>query len=351
MTNGLNYFFYQVNDTTKVSHADSSLRVVESETGDSLIVEKDTIVTVDSIVKKEKPTKDTVIVNDTLPAKKKITTVTPKPEKPGVEKTLPVATKKEIPITDTLQATAGQEDTVKVKQDTVIVQNRTLFQPIKRHNITPLKQYGDMLSILIIISVVLTGLLRIWAIKFLRELFNAAFFAQAASKMYSSVNMRNSKPSFVLSVLFVFNTGIFIFESLTFYQQTIWGQEGVLLLLLLWGMILLFTLIKNSLYRFTGFVFDKGLVVGEYLFNASLLSKVFAIALVPIIAFIPYVNLWLVPNLIKIGALMFIILYILQLIRGSRIFLQNTFSVFYMFLYFCALEILPLVILYKILVS
>jgi hypothetical protein len=187
--------------------------------------------------------------------------------------------------------------------------------------------------------------------KFLRELFNAAFFAQAASKMYSSVNMRNSKPSFVLSALFIFNTGIFIFESLTFYKQTIFGQEGVLLLLFIWGIILLFTLIKSSLYKFTGFVFDTGQIVGEYLFNASLLSKVFAIALVPIIAFIPFVNMWLVPNLIKIGAIMFIILYILQLIRGSRIFLQNTFSVFYMFLYFCALEILPLVILYKILVS
>ena len=348
MTNHLNYFFYQANDTTKVSNADSSLRVVKKDTAVSVTSAKGSV---DTVTRETVTTKIPDVPADTVSVRKKIKTEKVRTEKKVVKKVLPVKEKKEASPVDSISSETYSEDSIAVTKDTVVVHHRTLFQPVKRHSMSPLKPYGDMLSILIIISVVLTGLLRIWAMKFLRELFNAAFFAQAASKMYSSVNMRNSKPSFVLSALFIFNTGIFIFESLTFYKQTIFGQEGVLLLLFIWGIILLFTLIKSSLYKFTGFVFDTGQIVGEYLFNASLLSKVFAIALVPIIAFIPFVNMWLVPNLIKIGAIMFIILYILQLIRGSRIFLQNTFSVFYMFLYFCALEILPLVILYKILVS
>ena len=225
----------------------------------------------------------------------------------------------------------------------------SLPAPIPREAISPYKMYNEWLAALLIFSVLLTGMLRLTSIKYLSELFRAAFNMVAANKMYTSVNIRNSKPSFVLTVLFFFNTGIFIFEALTFYRDTIFDLSGFPLLLLIWGILVGFGLMKGFLYRLTGFVFDSSSVTGEYLFNANLLSKIFAIALLPLIAIIPFVNLWMVPNLLKLGAGVFIFLYILQLIRGAAIFLQNRFSLFYMFLYFCALEILPLVILYKIL--
>ncbi len=227
----------------------------------------------------------------------------------------------------------------------------SLPDPIVRKSSSPLQKYNDWLSGFLIFSVVIIGFLRISSMKFLRELFSSAFYSQAANKMYSSVNIRNSKPSFILSVLFFINTGIFIFEALVFYGETIFGQEGFSLLIIVWVILIVYDVIKGLLYRITGFVFETSFLTGEYLFNASMLSKVFAILLLPIISVIPFVNIWIVPNLIKLGVGMFIVLYIWQLFRGMKIFFQNTFSVFYMFLYFCALEILPLVILYKILFS
>ncbi|NPA36842.1 MAG: DUF4271 domain-containing protein [Chlorobi bacterium] len=342
MTNGPNYF-YQSGDTVRVSGTDSSATVVINSSRDTSVSKKDSIQNI--AVVKDTVTADKLEIKPVINAVKKDSTLHKKatPDSVQLKKTAVVKT------SDTISVIA---DSVKNVKDTVFTEYKPVFfEPIKRHNSSPLKPYSDMLSVLILISVILTGLLRIWVIKFLRELFNAAFYAQAANKMYLSVNIRNSKPSFVLSALFVFNTGIFIFETLTFYNQTIFGLKGFPLLMFLWAIILIFSLAKSFLYWFTGFVFDTGQITGEYLFNASLLSKVFAIVMLPVIALIPYVNVWLVPALIKLGAMMFIILYILQLIRGSRIFLQNTFSVFYMFLYFCALEILPLVILYKILFS
>ncbi len=227
----------------------------------------------------------------------------------------------------------------------------SLLDPIVRKSSSPLQKYNDWLSVFLIFSVVVIGFLRISSMKFLRELFNSAFYSQAASKMYSSVNIRNSKPSFILSVLFFVNAGLFIFEALVFYRETIFGQEGFSLLIIVWVILIVYDVIKGLLYRITGFVFETSFLTGEYLFNASMLSKVFAILLLPIISVIPFVNIWIVPNLLKLDVGMFIVLYIWQLFRGMKIFFQNTFSVFYMFLYFCALEILPLVILYKILFS
>lgn len=245
-------------------------------------------------------------------------------------------------------------DTTKKSDDSanIFLQGTTsLPDPIVRRTTSPLQKYNDWLSIFLIFSVVIIGFLRISSMKFLRELFNSAFYSQAASKMYSSVNIRNSKPSFVLSILFFVNTGLFIFEALVFYQETIFGQNGFSLLLIVWVVIVGYDVIKGLLYRMTGFVFDTLFLTGEYIFNASMLSKVYAIVLLPIISVIPFVNSWMIPNLIKMGVGIFIVLYIWQLFRGIKIFFQNTFSGFYMFLYFCALEILPLVILYKILFS
>ena len=234
----------------------------------------------------------------------------------------------------------------------IFLQNTaSLPAPIPRETASPFKPYNEWLSGLLIVSVILIGLLRITSIKYLNELFRAAFNTQAANKMYTSINIRNSKPSFLLTGLFFLNTGIFIFESLLFYKETIFDQTGFTLLVLIWISLFGYGMIKSFLYRLTGFVFDTGSSTGEYLFNSSLLSKTYAIALLPLISIIPFVNAWMIPNLIKLGVGMFISLYILQLIKGAAIILQNSFSLFYMFLYFCALEILPLVILYKILIN
>ena len=250
--------------------------------------------------------------------------------------------------------TTGSKDTLQNKEnsgDSGIFVHETvaLPKPTPRKSTSPLTAYTEWLAVLLILSVTVTGLVRLTSIKYLGELFRATFNMQAANKMFTSVNIRNSKPSWILSTLFIFNTGIFIFEALAFYGNTIFGLTGFPLLIAIWILLVIFGLIKIFLYRVTGFVFETSVPTMEYLFNSSLLNKIYAIVLLPLISVIPFINVWMVPNLIKLGIGIFISLYILQLIRGAAIILQNTFSLFYMFLYFCALEILPLVIFYKIL--
>ena len=313
---------------------------------DTIMSQPDSLLKVDSvkaIVKSESIVSASAKTSDSVS-----TTITPKKTKKI--KSSPVAMQDSTynsVTSDTINTEVENGD--KDNSNIFITGTTVLPEPIKRESTSPLQKYNDWLSIFLILSVVIIGFLRISSMKFLRELFNSAFYSQAANKMYSSVNIRNSMPSFVLSILFFVNTGLFIFEALAFYQESIFNQEGFLLLLIIGGILIVYDVIKWFLYRMTGFVFDTSLLNGEYLFNPTMLSQVYAIVLLPIISVIPFVNGWIVPNLIKLGVGMFIVLYIWQLFRGIKIFFQNTFSGFYMFLYFCALEILPLVILYKIL--
>ncbi len=264
----------------------------------------------------------------------------------GVDTLMAVSENAQTGSKDTLQNTGNAGDPGIFVHESV-----SLPKPTPRKSTSPLTAYNEWLAVLLILSVTVTGLVRLTSIKYLGELFRATFNMQAANKMFTSVNIRNSKPSWVLSALFIFNTGIFIFEALVFYGNTIFGLTGFPLLIAIWILLLIFGLVKIFLYRITGFVFDTSGPTIEYLFNSSLLNKIYAIVLLPLISLIPFINVWMVPNFIKLGIGIFISLYILQLIRGASIILQNTFSLFYMFLYFCALEILPLVIFYMILIN
>ncbi len=374
------YYYIQHNDTIKTGVDTVSKAKVISDTlvADTIkksniilpkdsstvaehIQKTDTTNTADTVKAKQKSITDSVTAKSVQPLKPKSVV-----KKDSAISSVPVTSapeKKETRIKEkkavSKKITVKQDSVLSQTKDTLTAKDSGIFvhetvplpAPVPRKVSSPLNEYNEWLAVLIILSIVATGILRLTSMKYLQELFRAAFNVQTANKMYTSVNIRNSKPSFALSALFIFNTGIFIFEALAFYGLSIFGQKGFTLLIFVWILLLTFGLIKSFLYRLTGFVFDTIQPSGEYLFTSSLLSKVYAIVLLPLISILPFVNIWMVPNLIKLGVGIFISLYILQLIRGAGIFLQNTFSVFYMFLYFCALEILPLVILYKILFS
>lgn len=222
-------------------------------------------------------------------------------------------------------------------------------QSVVRVQRSALDTQKDWLSGIVVLAVVALGFLRISSYKYLKELFSATFYFNVANKLFTSVNIRNSFPSIALDVLFLLNTGVFLFEAMVFFERSIFNLSGIVLLLVIIGVIVVYGGVKRTVYLMVGYVFDKQVAVREYLYNASLLSKVYGILLVPIIAIVPYVHALLVSQLIKIGAGLFILLFVIQLIRGGRIILQQSLSIFYLFLYFCALEILPLLILYKVL--
>jgi hypothetical protein len=209
----------------------------------------------------------------------------------------------------------------------------------------------DILSGLLLLSVTVIGVIRMTNYKYIKEVFSALAFVQAARKMQKTINLRHQKTAFALNFLFLFNTSIFVYQFIAYYKiDTIIGQN-LLLIPLVIGILMCFAFIKRLLYKFIGFVFDCQKDTNSYLFYGLINDKVFGILIAPIIIVIPYIETPVVPILFNIGIGGFIILYILQIFRGIGIILKNLTSLFYLFLYLCALEILPLIIIYHILIN
>ncbi len=208
----------------------------------------------------------------------------------------------------------------------------------------------DILSGLLLLAVAITGFLRFTNYKYLRELFSALIFSQNARKMQKTVNLHYRTPAFILNGLFLFNTSIFLYQIINYYHLKTIFNQSLLLIPAFMLLIIAFGMSKVALYRFVGYVFETKLDTKEYLFFNFLNNKIFAIAILPIIIVVPYIEIEIVPILFKIGGVIFVSLYFTQLFRGFTIILKNVASLFYMFLYLCALEILPLIIIYNILI-
>ncbi|SMO87770.1 protein of unknown function [Saccharicrinis carchari] len=209
----------------------------------------------------------------------------------------------------------------------------------------------DVLTGLLILSVAIAGFVRLTNFKYLQELFLSVFSLQRARNMLKTDSLRIRNASFSLSTLFLFNSALFIYEYIHFNKLSFAWGNGMLLIPVFMLLLFLFLFIKRILYGFVGFVFEQQEQTKEYMFYSSLTNKIFGLAVLPLILFVPYVGESAQTMLFNIGIATLALLYITQLLRGFSIILKNVSSLFYLFLYLCALEIIPFVIAYSIIVN
>jgi len=108
-------------------------------------------------------------------------------------------------------------------------------------------------------------------------------------------------------------------------------------------------MLKVMVQEIIGYVFSRLDQINEYLHNVYVYNKILGIVLLPL-SFAAFYT----PNRItEILLLMTIVFYlfsvIFKIIRGFQIIIKNDVFILYTILYLCTLEILPILIGYKIL--
>ena len=88
----------------------------------------------------------------------------------------------------------------------------------------------------------------------------------------------------------------------------------------------------------------------EYLFSMDNVNRSLGLILLPIVilvSFAPAKN----PMFIALSGIVIVLIFNLVLLqRGIFILMKKQFSIFYLFLYLCTLEFLPLILIYKVVV-
>ena len=146
-----------------------------------------------------------------------------------------------------------------------------------------------------------------------------------------------------------------IIISVIIYQLNDWyhlyqfknTSRQLLDFLLIFGAVTGFILLKTISIKLAGFIFKTQYQTSEYLSNIFFFNTIASLLFIPLLIFSVYVPTDFVIVVIIILA---IILFIFRLIRGLIISLDiQNYSFYQKIMYFCALEILPVVWIAKVL--
>ncbi|WP_082435056.1 DUF4271 domain-containing protein [Pedobacter sp. Hv1] len=175
-----------------------------------------------------------------------------------------------------------------------------------------------------------------------------SFFSnRALGNLNKEDNLFTSWPFLLLFVQFGFTIGMF-FYLMAQYKQIDDVAHGFQFYVTISILIIVLYIFKIIILRLLGYVFNVQKPVNEYVsilylsyFNASLLFMplVIAFALSPLKYGVFY---------IAVATILLAIIFVFQFIRaGINILSHYRFSKVYLFLYFCTLEICPILILIK----
>ncbi len=183
----------------------------------------------------------------------------------------------------------------------------------------------------------------------LRQIGNAMLSIRNMNLMAREGNLFFERISLFLFILFLSLLSLFVFIVLLFYYELDTGfNNGIFMYLKIVGIILFLYISRTVVVDISGRIFQNTGISYFYLLNIFATDLFSGIFLLPALFFAFYLESLII---LKIAVGLFILLVLLRLIRGVVIgSAPSRFSKFYLFLYLCTLEILPLIVIAKLLI-
>lgn len=206
----------------------------------------------------------------------------------------------------------------------------------------------DLVFYILVFLVFLLALIKTSFPKYVNSIFSLSFQATFRQTQTKDQMAQNFFPAFMLNVLFVFCGGLFITLFASYNKWTI---------LPFWQLFVFSTIILLATYfvkyiviNFTGWVFNVREAAAEYSFVVFLINKLFAIVSIPLLFLIAYSDGKLKTVSITIVLCLAVFCLVVRyLVSLSRIRKNLKITAFHFFIYLWAVEIMPLLVIYKVL--
>ena len=222
----------------------------------------------------------------------------------------------------------------------------------------PAKPYGfpgrlmksegqDWTFFLILIGWTVFASLQFGFSKYLVQVFQSIFNYSAAARLFRERGYSNNFGVFRLNIIFFLFLPFSIFLIARDNGMSGAGSSGIELFLIAFAAFNGYFMLKIFLYKLLGAVFSQRETTGELVFNMMLYHNVLGMILLPVAtmhAWVPVVapfSLFIVPGLV-------LLFYLMSIIRSIYFAIREGISIFYLILYLCALEILPILLVVKL---
>ncbi len=153
--------------------------------------------------------------------------------------------------------------------------------------------------------------------------------------------------STILNLISFLILAVFAYSAASYYNLFPSGISGILLWLISFGVIVTAVTLRHIVCIITGNISGENEVFREYLLGIYQFYRFSALLMFVIVILISYTTILPLQVTIISGIVVLGIMYLIRVIRLMIIFLNRNISIFYLILYLCALEILPVVICVK----
>lgn len=206
----------------------------------------------------------------------------------------------------------------------------------------------DILFYALLFIVIILAIVKLIFPRYVKNIFAIIFQTQFRQIQTREQLLQDNVASMLLNILFIITGSFFIalsLDTIGFAAHGFW--QLVLSSLIALTSIYLFKLLFT---QFLGWIFNKSAAAKNYNFVVFMINKVVGIVLIPFLFLISFSDVFIAQKIIVVSLIIVGILLLLRLFLTFK----NTSSIlkinaFHFFLYFCCVEILPLLIMFKFL--
>jgi hypothetical protein len=200
---------------------------------------------------------------------------------------------------------------------------------------------------IILIFWAIFGSVRVGFLKYLGQLFVSLVNFSAATRLFQQRGYKTMYGAVRLDFIFHLILPLSVYQIATFYKMDIPGYPSILFFLALLLVINGYLFTKILLYQLAGSIVMLKEQTEESVFNIRLYYKALGLILLPIVTIhavlteTNFITIWVMAGLI-------VIMYVANVVRTIYLGIRKDVSIFYLILYLCTLEILPLLLVFKL---
>jgi hypothetical protein len=264
------------------------------------------------------------------------------------------------PVKNSFRFQDEEEPANLVKGDTVDEVSRALQGPqiFKGHLLRPVNpnaqplsnEISDWFTISLIALVALFTWFRFFYYRIFRQLYTSFYNITTTNQIVRDESVLLQRASLILSVISYMLMGLFLYQlSIIWAWDMGFLQGGLIRFVFLSLSVASAYSIKMVALRFLSSVFEIEKPVALYIFNVFLMIMMVGLLLLPINILLAYGPFEYRPWIVLVTLSIIALLFAYRIIRAIGIWIGIPgFSLFYLFLYLCAFEFAPLLIIWKL---
>lgn len=237
---------------------------------------------------------------------------------------------------------------IKTTRDRESRTTEILMQNLREGSRLPRQPFNaDWLLFVIMTSIFLYSLISAVSRKFFHDMKRFFLFRGIGDQASGDIQALFHWQSTVINLVSFLNVALFVYCAADYYEFIPRMIPHFVFWIMCSALVIVAVTVRHAMCRITGNLSDQNDTFSEYIITVYLSYRYGAVMLFIISVLILYTGILETNKLFIAGLAITAAVYIIRVVRLFLIFIRKNISVFYLILYLCALEFLPVAVLMK----